>query len=1021
MGVRLQVLAALLALAVFPATAVAQCAIAGTVRDPNKAALAGVTVVASSPVLIEGTRTAVTDSDGRYRIEDVHAGMYAVKFTLPGWAPFEVDGVELTGSFTATVDASLTIDKLTDILNVAAEVPVVDVHTARNDVTLSGDLIRSIPSVRSYNALLPFVPGVVTNVNDTVTATSSTSFPMHGGRVNEGRLTLDGLTLGSPPSGNSATSYVIDVGTAQEVTFTTAGGLGESETAGLVMNIVPASGGNTTHGSFFASGTDSVFQSNNMTPALRAQGSSTATPLMDVHDVSGTVGGPIARNRLWYFLTGHAGGSTRNSATVHYNLNAGDPTKWLYAPDASRPEYSDRTFDNASGRVTWQMTPRNRVAAFWDQQSLCGSCTGATPGLSEPQQISPEAVGVLGRPLTVAQATWWSPATNRLLLEAGFVGTHFGVGNFERIPNPTSDLIRVAEQCASGCAANGNIPGLVYRSQDYSVAYTGSYLWQGSATYATGSHVLKAGYQHTLMTDDRTWYTNSQNLTYRLNNGMPNQLTESISPWVNDTRAGWDGVFVQEQWTRSRLTLQGALRFDRATSWFPEQQEGPSTFLPTPIVIPETRGVDSYKDLSPRMGAAYDLFGNSRTAIKAFLGKYLDGVGSSGAYASANPSMRLPSTTSPFGTAGVTRSWIDANGNFVPDCDLQNPAAQDLRATGGDLCGVVSNTSFGQDVITNNFDPAILNGWGVRPSDWDLTVSAQQQVGSRSSLSVTYTRRWFHGFTVVDNLALQPSDLTPFSIVAPVDPRLPGGGGYVIGGLYDVTPDKAGQVNNRVTTSNKYGDWYQHFNGIDVTGNVRVGTRLTLVGGTSTGQTVADNCGVRSALPELSTAATGASTFGAGLNGSAVTPLSPYCHVAYGVLTQLRGLGSYVVPKAEVELAVTFQSKPGAQLAANYAVPTSAIAPSLGRNLSGTAANATVNLIAPGSMYGDRINQLDLRLARTLRIRRTRTRLAVDVYNVLNSNAVLSYNNTFVPGGSWLQPQAILTPRFFRFTAEITF
>ena len=143
-------------------------------------------------------------------------------------------------------------------------------------------------------------------------------------------------------------------------------------------------------------------------------------------------------------------------------------------------------------------------------------------------------------------------------------------------------------------------PGWVYRSQDFSVAYAGGYLWKGSLLYVTGAHSVKIGYQHTLMTDDRTWYTNNQNLTYRVDNGEPDQLTQSISPWVNNARNAWDGLFVQEQWTHRRVTLQGALRFDRARSWFPAQQEGPSRFLPTPIIIPETRGVDSYKDFTPR-------------------------------------------------------------------------------------------------------------------------------------------------------------------------------------------------------------------------------------------------------------------------------------------------------------------------------------------------------------------------------------------------------------------------------------
>jgi hypothetical protein len=1004
-----------------PGAAFGQAAIAGSVRDASGAFIAGVSVEASSPALIEKSRFTVTDGMGRYRLEDLRPGTYRVRFTRTGWRPFQQDGVELGGSFTAIVNAELALGSVQETVNVTREIPIVDVSSAKHEVTLSGDDVRSIPTVRSYNSLLVLVPGVLTSFNDIVTGTASVSFPIHGGRTNEGRLSLDGLTIGSPPSGNSATSYTVDIGQAEEVTFTTAGALGEAETAGLVMNIVPKSGGNTRRGSVYFSGTGSALQSNNVTPALEAQGVTTSSPLTDVYDLSGTFGGPIRRDRAWYFLTAHTGGSTRAVPNVYYNLNAGDPTKWLYAPDFTRREFSDRTFENVSGRVTWQITPRNRLSGFWDGQSLCRNCKGATPGLAEPQRVSPEAVGVLGRPLHVTQLTWWSPLTNRLLLEAGFGGSYFGVGNFEREPNPTRDLIRVSEQCANGCPANGNIPGLVYRSQDFSVAHAGSYLWTGSLAYVTGTHSLKVGYQHTLMTDDRTWYTNNENLSYRLNNGLPNQLTQSISPWVNNARVGWDAIYAQELWTLDRLTLQGALRFDRARSWFPAQQEGPSRFLPAPMVFPDSRGVDAYKDLTTRVGVAYDLFATGKTVLKTTWGKYLEGAGVNGTYANTNPSLRMPQTTSVFGTAGVTRAWTDANGNFVPDCDLTNPALQDLRASGGDLCGVMSNTNFGRSVLTNNFDPALLNGWGVRPSDWQLAVSLEQQIGRRSSIDVTYTRRWYHGFSVVDNLALDPSDLTAFSITAPLDPRLPGGGGYEISGLYDVNPDKSGQVDNFVADSKKYGTWSQYFNGIDVIASVRAGRRLAFVGGTSTGQTVADACSIRAIVPELATTTTGTSVFGAGLANSAVTPLSPYCHVAYGILTQFRGFSSYVVPKVEIQLSGTFQSKPGAMLAANYAASNADVAPSLGRNLSGNAANATVNLVAPGTMSGDRINEINGRVSKSFTYRGSRTVVGLDIYNLLNSSAVLTYNNTFVPGGTWLQPLTILTPRVFKVTAEIMF
>ena len=1004
-----------------PAGAFAQAAIAGSVKDSSGALMPGVLVEATSPALIEKARTAVTDDAGRYRIENLRPGSYQVRFTRKGWRPYQQEGIELTGSFTATVDTQLTIGELSDSVIVHAETRAVDVNTTKHEVTLSSEVIRTIPTVRSYNALLVLVPGVLTNSNDVVTGSATTSFPIHGGRPNEGRLLVDGLNVGSPAVGNSATNYVVDTGNAQEVTFLTAGVLGEVETSGLVMNILPRSGGNSMHGSFFASGTGRKLQSDNLTETLKEQGVSAATPLTGVYDVSGTFGGPIRKDRAWFFVNAHTGGSTKDSPNVYYNLNAADPTKWLYASDYNRIEYSDRIFENASGRITWQMTPRNKISAFWDAQAICRTCTGSTPGGPEPPQVSPEAVGVLGRPLHLSQVTWSSPVTNQLLVEAGYGGVFFGVGNFEREPNPTRDLIRVAEQCASGCVENGGIPGLVYRSQDFSVAYTGSYLWKGSFSYVTGTHSLKIGYQHTLMTDDRTWMTNNQNLTYRFDNGVPNQLTQSISPWVNDARVAWDGLFVQEQWTRNRVTLQGAVRFDRARSWFPPQQEGPSRFLPTPIIIPATRGVDSYKDVSPRIGVAYDLFGSGKTALKVSLGKYLEGAGVIGNYANTNPTLRMPQTTSVFGPAGVTRAWTDANRNFEADCDLMNSAAQDLRSSGGDLCGLLSNTDFGKNVLTNNFDPAILNGWGVRPSDWNLTASIQQQIGARSSVAVTYTRRWYDGFVVADNLALQPSDLTPFSIVAPTDPRLPGGGGYEVTGLYDVVPEKSGQVTNLIAGASKHGVWRQYFNGIDITANMRVGRDFVLVGGTSIGQTVADSCDVRAHLPEFATTTTGTSAFGAGLATSAVTPVSPYCDVGYGILTHFRGLSSYVVPKIDIELAATFQSKPGAMLAANYAVPNSAVVPSLGRNLSGNAVNVTVNLVAPGTMYGNRINQFDFRVAKTLTFGRSRTRIAADIYNALNSSAVLTFNNTFVPNGPWLQPLSILTPRFLKLSAEVDF
>ena len=352
-------------------------AIGGTVRDASGAALSDVVVQAESSALIEKVRTVVTNRSGQYRVQDLRPGLYSVTFLREGFQPQVHESVEVTSAFTVSINAELAPGGLSETITVTGAIPAVDVRSAAATTTLRGEIVKALPTVRSYNALVVFIPGVVTSSNDIVAGTSSTQFPIHGGRGNEGRLTIDGLTVGSPSVGNSPTSYVVDAGATEEVTFASAGGLGETETGGLVVNLVPKTGGNSTHGSLFVSGTGEKLESDNLTEALKNQGVA-ASPLTKVYDISGTIGGPIARDRAWYFVVAHRGGSTTRSTNVYYNRNAGDPAKWLYAPDSSRRAYSDRLFENASARVTWQMTRRTRVGVFWDEQTVCRTCTGAT-------------------------------------------------------------------------------------------------------------------------------------------------------------------------------------------------------------------------------------------------------------------------------------------------------------------------------------------------------------------------------------------------------------------------------------------------------------------------------------------------------------------------------------------------------------------------------------------------------------------------------------------------------------------
>jgi hypothetical protein len=458
------------------------------------------------------------------------------------------------------------------------------------------------------------------------------------------------------------------------------------------------------------------------------------------------------------------------------------------------------------------------------------------------------------------------------------------------------------------------------------------------------------------------------------------------------------------------MTLQGALRFDRNWSFSPEQSIPASNFLAAPITFPETPGVTGYKDLSPRGGVAYDVFGNGKTSVKVNFGKYLEPTSNNNNYILSNPITRIATTTS--------RGWTDANNNFVPDCNLRDPLAQNLVASGGDICGQMNALTFGTTTPTTAaIDPKILQGWGVRSNDWQIGASIQQQVLPRVSIEAGYFRRWLNNFTVTDNLSVGPGDFTAYSITAPSDPRLPGSGNYVVGGLYNVVPTKFGQTSNNITLASDFGEQYQRYNGMLINVSARLGGGLQFQGGINTGKTVQDNCAVRLQLPELTTVA-GVSP--------AVSVGNPFCHSDPGFVTKLTALGSYTVPKIDVLVSGTLRSDQGAPLSANWNAPVALVSAALGRPAAVVGTTVPINLVAPGQVWGDRVNALDLRFAKILRFGRTRNTIGIDVYNVTNSGAILTYNQSFNPAtttGSqaWMAPTSVLTPRFLKIGVQIDF
>jgi hypothetical protein len=296
----------------------------------------------------------------------------------------------------------------------------------------------------------------------------------------------------------------------------------------------------------------------------------------------------------------------------------------------------------------------------------------------------------------------------------------------------------------------------------------------------------------------------------------------------------------------------------------------------------------------------------------------------------------------------------------------------------------------------------------VRPRDWQVGVSIQQQVLPRVSVEVGYLKRWLQNFTATDNLEVTPADFTPFTITAPSDSRLPGGGGYVVDGLFNVVQSKFGRTSNSIGLTTKQ---TQSFNGVLASVTARVRNGLTLQGGINSGSQVTDYCALRADLPELSL----------GLFGAILSPTNPYCRVAPGLVTKLSGVASYTIPKIDVQIAGTVRSDQGAPLRATQNVPVSVVSNALGRPANVAGNTVPIDMVAPGDVWGDRVNEIDLRVAKILKFGRTRTNIGVDMFNLINSSAVLTYNQTYIVNGPWLAPQSIITPRFFKVSAQIDF
>ncbi len=528
---------------------------------------------------------------------------------------------------------------------------------------------------------------------------------------------------------------------------------------------------------------------------------------------------------------------------------------------------------------------------------------------------------------------------------------------------------------------------------------------------------------------DQTRASDTQ-LGYRFSQGVPIAVSYYLPDFGRRTITSLQALFVQDSWTLRHLTLQGALRYDRASSYAPVEQNGTTrtSFLnPAPITIERTPGIDAYNDFTPRVGVAYDVFCNGKTAVKFNWGRYLAYAANDPPYTSTNPGFTVVRSV-------TNRGWTDSNNNKVVDCNLLNPGAQNGTASGGDICAAVvgNQANFGQAGAATIVNPDVVHGWGKRPGDHQWAATLQHEIIPRVTAEVSYTRRDFFGFFVTDDLNRDvTTDYETYTLTAPQDPRLPNGGGYPITVYTPTAAANAIPSKTYLTWERDYGaERTSYWHGVDFTLNARM-RRVTTSIGTSTGRAVLDDCTAATKYNQVNT-----------VTNVAAGPDPRGCHSVDPFHTTVRCLATYIIPKIDVLVSGTVRSQPplqlgvaqmGATLAAGFnsaqwIVPNSVIAAALGHLPVGATPTGTTTIQIADNVnrvYADnRRTQVDMRIAKVLRFGRTRSDVGVDLNNLLNTNYATGYNTTYAytaNGGTWGNPTSLYTARFVRINYTLNF
>ena len=950
----------------------------------------GVTVEAASPVLIEKVKSVVTDGNGGYRITDLRPGLYTVSFTLTGFSTYRREGLELPTDFTATLNAELKVGALEETITVTGESPIVDVSSTSRVTVLNREVLDAVPTGRTIYGMSQLVTGVALNQPDVggSRAMQQTYMSTRGLTSANNIVQIDGLMINGL-DGDGAVQQYINNQMIQEMTYTTAGAGADVSPGGVRVNVVMKDGGNQHNGTFFGSWNDGSWQANNHTPALQAAGLRAVDKISKIYEFSGGIGGPIKRDRLWYFFAGRLSGVDAPIADTFYVPAGATNADCQAGRVACEQGIDDQTINSATLRLTWQISQRNKLAMFYE----------------EIDKFRGHGMNAGDDPLTASQI-WTSPRYNdaalkftstissQLLFDAGYSF------NYEEYVITNQDGINQDRGTAAwyqgASRRDQTLVTLRNGLANWGGRYPDRFNTQASLSYVTGAHQAKFGFQYNWGTYINTRETNAD-LQQVYSNGVPVSVTVYNTPLrYKDALLGDLGIYLQDTWTMDRLTLNGGLRYEVLRHEVSDQESGAGRFIGARrfSAIP----MPTWKDVSPRFGAVYDLFGNAKTALKFGLNRYME-----------SRTTFFANRYNPLALSSASLTWTDLNTDDIAQGEL---GCTYLTAGCEINFGLLPST-FGRAQL-NRVDPDFKRVYNV-----ETTAGVQHELLPRVSVAANWYRRTFHRLRVTDNLLRTKDDYIPFDIFNPMT-------GQPMR-IYDVSAAAASRVDQLDLNA---GDERKHvYTGYDLNVTARLPKGGSLFGGFVTERNLRSICDEpddpnmllycddwQNDIPfrgTLKMAGTFPLVWGVSVSGSfqslAGRPLG--LTTTTGNKISGPGYGDTGSP-----VGTNFLITRATRYPANCPAPCPAnglVAPTL------TSASVTVPLVAPGTEFLPRLNQLDLSFAKWFQFGTHRVQGQADIFNVFNKNYPQAYRSTNFGTAAYLQPSSVLQGRMIRMAVQL--